>query len=102
MKLFKSKIEEIKETLYDRIIKRDKKIEETEKKNYESRKDPFKPEEDYYKPIKIGNDFSSNYAEYKSNGDKDKTLSIEEYLDETKPYLIDTSGKWKIQLTMAI
>ena len=25
--------------------------------------------------------------EYKSNGDKDKTLSIKDYLDEMKPYL---------------
>ena len=32
--------------------------------------------EDYYKPIRIGNAFSSNYIEYESNGDKDKTLSI--------------------------
>ena len=34
--------------------------------------------EDYYKPIRIGNAFSSNYIEYESNGDKDKTLSIKE------------------------
>ena len=32
-------------------------------------------DEDYYKLIRIGNAFSSNYIEYKSNGDKDKTLS---------------------------
>ena len=33
---------------------------------------------DYYKkPITIGNAFSSNYIEYESNRDKDKTLSIE-------------------------
>ena len=43
-----------------------------------------------------------------TNGDKDKMLSIEEYLDEIKPYLsnmindIKTQGEWKIQLTMAI
>ena len=52
--------------------------------------------------------FSSNYIEYKSNGDKDKTLSIKDYLYEIKPYLIDiindkkTQGEWKIHLTMAI
>ena len=56
----------------------------------------------------IGNAFSSNYIEYKSNGDKDKTLSIKDYLDEIKPYLSDiindhnTQGGWKIHLTMAI
>ena len=63
---------------------------------------------DYYEPIRNGNDFKINYIEYESNGDKDKTLSIKEYLDEIRPYLnnlIDdhrTQGEWKIQLTMAI
>ena len=58
--------------------------------------------------MRIGNAFSSNYIEYKSNGDKDKTLSIKDYLDEIKPYLSDiindhiTRGEWKIHLTMAI
>ena len=65
-------------------------------------------DEDYYKPIRIGNSFSSNYIEYESNGDKGKTLSIEEYFDEIRPYLnnlIDsyrTQGQWKVQLTMRI
>ena len=44
-------------------------------------------DDDYYKPIRIGKAFSSNYTEYESNGDKDKTLSIKEYLDKIKPYL---------------
>ena len=58
--------------------------------------------------MRIGNPFSSNYIEYKSNGDKDQTLSIEDYLDEIKPYLSDiindhkTQGEWKIHLIMAI
>ena len=34
------------------------------------------------------NYFSSKYIEHKSNNDKDKKLSIEEYLDKIKPYLI--------------
>ena len=60
------------------------------------------------KRIRIGNAFSSNYIEYKSNGDKDKISSIKDYLDEIKPYLSDiinnhkTQGEWKIHLTMAI
>ena len=64
--------------------------------------DLAKPEEDYYKPIRIGNASSSNYIEYKSNGDKDKTLSIKKYLDKIKPYLNDliddfnSQGEWKI------
>ena len=58
--------------------------------------------------MRIGNAFSSNKIEYKSNGDKDKTLSINDYFDEIKPYLNDiindlkTQGEWKIHLTMVI
>ena len=68
----------------------------------------YKLKKDYYEPIRNGNAFKINYIEYESNGDKDKTLSIKEYLDEIRPYLnnlIDdhrTQGEWKIQLTMAI
>ena len=42
---------------------------------------------DSYKAVRIGNAFSSNYIEYKSNGNKDIALSIKDYLDEIKPYL---------------
>ena len=43
-----------------------------------------------------------------SNGDKNKSLSVKEYLNKIKPYLSDrinalkTKGKWKIELTMEI
>ena len=37
--------------------------------------------------VRIVDAFSSNYIEYKSNGDKDKTLTIKYYLDQFKPYL---------------
>ena len=50
-------------------------------------------EEDYYEPVRTNNDFRNNYIEYESNGDKYKTLLVEEYLDK---------GEWKIQLTMEI
>ena len=46
--------------------------------------------------------------EYESRGDKDKNLSLEDYLDIIKPFLRDminnhkTHGEWKIQLTMQI
>ena len=45
--------------------------------------------------------------EYESNGDRNKNLSLEEYLDEIRPYLRDTitdlqeSDIWKIKLTIA-
>ena len=94
--------------LYDSILDRDEKIEEIKKSFYDSKNNFFKQKEDNYKPVRIGNDFSSNYIEYESNEDKDKTLSIKDYLDETKPYLSDiindhkTQGEWEIHLTMAI
>ena len=44
----------------------------------------FEQEKDYYKPAREGNVLSKNYIEYESNGDKDKTLSIKEYLDLIK------------------
>ena len=34
--------------------------------------------------MRISNAFSSNYLEYKSNGNKDKTLSPKDYLNEIK------------------
>ena len=101
-------MKEIKEILYDPILDRDEKIEEIKKILYVAKNNLFKPKEDNYKPVRIGNAFSINYIEYKSNGDKDKTLSTKDYHDEIKPYLSDiindhkTQGEWEIHLTKAI
>ena len=47
---------------------------------------PFEHEEEnYYKPVRVGNFSSNNYIEYESNGGRNKTLSIEEYLNKTRP-----------------
>ena len=46
-------------------------------------------EKDYYKPIRIGNFWNSNYVKYESSGDRNKNLSVKEYLDKIKPYLKD-------------
>ena len=79
-----------KETIKERII-RDIKI-------------LLEQEEDYYKSIRVDNFCGNNYTEFDSNGDRNKTLSIKEYLDKFKPYLQDTinnlknSDTWKIQL----
>ena len=49
---------------------------------------------------------SNNYIEYKSNGDRNKTLSVEEYLNKIRPYLknvinnLKISDTWKIKLTI--
>ena len=50
----------------------------------------------------------SSYIVYESKRDKDKILSIKEYLAMVRPYLSDiinnhkTQGEWNILLTMAI
>ena len=46
-------------------------------------------EEYYYKPVRVGIFWSNNYIEYESNGDRNKTLSVEEYLNKIRPYLKD-------------
>ena len=51
-------------------------------------------EEDYYKPIKT-EDSNDNYTEYESRGDKDKNLSLEDYLNAIRPYLKDMINNYK-------
>ena len=52
--------------------------------------------------------FSKNYIGHESEGDKNKTLSIEEHLNKIRTYLskridyLKGQGEWKIQLTTAI
>ena len=75
----------------DRILRDIKNLSEHEK------------EENYYKPVRVSNFWSNNYIEYKCNGDRNKTLSVEWYLNKIKPYLKDIINNltWKIQLTIA-
>ena len=61
-----------------------------------------------YKPIKISGSFSDNFVEYKSNSEKDKSISIAGYLNKIREYLrkmIDNKKRireWKTQLIMKI
>ena len=61
----------------------------------------------FYKPIRVSSFWSNNYIEYESNGDRNKTLSAEKYLNKIKPCLkdiinnLENSGAWKLQLTIA-
>ena len=41
----------------------------------------------YYKPILVKSSFNENYRKYESRGDKNKTLSVEQYLNMIIPYL---------------
>ena len=66
----------------------------------------------YYKPILVKSSFDENYKYYESRGDKDKKLSIEQYLGMIKPYLSDlinenkaienNFNEWKIQINMRV
>ena len=66
----------------------------------------YEPKEDYYEPQKIKSAFGDDYIEYESNGDKGKTLSIEDYLNMFLTYLRsiinDHKNGWKVQLTIKI
>ena len=68
----------------------------------------FSISEDYFKPIIVNNAFNNNDIQYESKRDKDKILTITEYLNMIRPYLVDmindhkSQSEWKIQLAMAI
>ena len=47
----------------------------------------FEKEDDYYKPKRVSNFRNNNYIEYDSNGDKNRNLSLNKYLNNIKPYL---------------
>ena len=68
--------------------------------------------DDYYKPLLVKSSFKENYKYYESRGDKDKKLSVTEYLHMIKPYLSDLTvenkaiennyNEWKIQINMHV
>ena len=57
-----------------------------------------------FEPVRVNNFLSNDYIEYKSNGDKNRILSVEEYLDKVIPCLKDIvndlkkSDTWKVRL----
>ena len=66
-------------------------------------------EEDYYKPIFVKSSHKGNYKYYESNGDKEKILSVKQYLNKITPYLYDLINDhriarrvWKIQISMRV
>ena len=51
--------------------------------------------ETFYKPVGVSNFWTNNYIEYESNGDRNKILSVEEYLNKIRPYLKDVINSLK-------
>ena len=91
-------LKETKEIVNDPILDKDEKANEVKKVIYGSKDDL----ENNYKAERFTSAFNSNYIEYISNGDKDKILSMEEYLHEIKVHLADiinehkNKDEWKI------
>ena len=69
-------------------------------------------DDNYYKPVLVKTSFKDGYKYYESRGDKDKKLSVKQYLYKIMPYLSDLindhknigneSNEWKIQLNMSV
>ena len=66
-------------------------------------------EDDYYEPIFVKSSHKGNYKYYESNGDKEKKLSVKQYLNKITPYLYDLINDhrivrrvWKIQINMHV
>ena len=113
-----------KEKNYDNLFELVNKLNKREKYKYHERDDldyhgirdiensVENIDDDYYKPISVESSFKENYKYYESRGDKNKKLSVEQYLDMIKPYLSDlinenkaieiSSTEWKIQRNMYV
>ena len=63
---------------------------------------------DYYKPKIVSNFWVNNYIEHGSNVDKNRNLSLDEYLNKIGSYSrnitieFQNSDSWKIELAIAI
>ena len=106
--------------IYDNLVKFVRTLDKKEKFKYHDRNDLdyFRirdienlfdnvNDNDYYKPILVKSSFKENYKYYESRGDKDKKLSIEQYLNMIKPYLSNLindhkNNEWKIQINMHV
>ena len=110
------KIRPIKNTCYDWLINyipepirkseggfKDKVISLFRKGNKLNKSKTQKQEDDYCKVIRVDTICNNNYIEYGTNGNRHKSLSLDEYLDKIRPYLKDIiiglqeSDTWKIQ-----
>ena len=62
----------------------------------------------FWTTARVVNFWNNNYIECESSGERNKNLSVKEYLNEIQPYLRDiiidlqNSDTWKIQLTIVI
>ena len=93
-----------KEKNYDNLVKLVKTLNKKEEYKYHDRDDldyygirdienlfdnDNDHDDNYYKPILVESSFKNNYKYYESRGDKDKKLSVKQYLYKIMPYLSD-------------
>ena len=55
----------------------------------------FEQEEDFDQPVRLGDFYNNSCIEYESNGDRNKTLSVKEYLEEIKSCFKDIINNLK-------
>ena len=112
-----------KEKIYDDLLELVKTLDKKEKYKYHDRNDldyygirdienlfgnVDVDDDNYYKPILVKNSFKNNHKYYESRGDKDKNLSVRQYLYKIMSHLSDlindhkaiknNSNEWKIQI----
>ena len=91
-----------KEKIYDDLVELVKTLDKKEKYKYHDRDDldyhgirdienlfDNDNDDDYYKLILVEGSFNNNYKYYESRGNKDKKLSVKQYLYKIMPYLSD-------------
>ena len=85
----KSEEEKITEDIRNifRLKKEIKEFKDIVLRNFRNLFEYKKDEKNYYKPVRGNNFRSNNYIEYKSKGDKNKIISVEEYLNKIRPSL---------------
>ena len=86
-----------KEKIYDDLVKLVKTLDKKETYQYHYRDDlnyygirdienlftnDDNDDDNYYKPILVKSSFKNNYKYYESRGDKDKKLSVKQYLQD--------------------
>ena len=114
-----------KEKNYDNLVELGNKLNKKEKYKYHDSDDldydgirdienlfDNGNDNDYYKPILVKSSINESYKYYESRGDKDKKLSVKQYLYIIMPYLSDlinehkaienNSSEWKIQVNMHV
>ena len=114
-----------KEEIYDHLVELVKAFDKKEEHKHSDRDDldyfgikeletlfgDTDNDDNYYKPVLVKTSFKDGYKYYESRGDKDKKLSVKQYLYMIMPYLSDLitdhknirneSNEWKIQLNMS-